>query len=197
MILAAAAMLFSLVSTAQERNYYLSAGYGFAPSIQSSRVDCISSDYSTLASIYAPLSAELKLTGAMTIEGGYNLDKHSDLFLMGSFCRLASSSTTQKTGTGYSYSYNSTNGNAYSLLVGWRYNYIKRQNFTLYSSLAVGYGFYSGFNTNPTQFANNKTLGEIQVMPIGITLGKKVYWFLETGAGTLYLGGRTGVGYRF
>ena len=42
-----------------------------------------------------------------------------------------------------------------------------------------------------------KYTGQVQIIPIGITFGRKVYGFAEYGAGFTYLGGSVGIGYRF
>ena len=36
-----------------------------------------------------------------------------------------------------------------------------------------------------------------QVAPVGITAGRRLYWFAECGIGMVYVGGKTGIGIRF
>ena len=36
-----------------------------------------------------------------------------------------------------------------------------------------------------------------QMVPIGVTVGKKVFGFFETGIGTQYVGCMAGIGFRF
>lgn len=72
-----------------------------------------------------------------------------------------------------------------------RYKYVSKPAFSLYGSVGLGamvgvdeYGEFYGFPT-------------FQIIPVGITFGRKVYGFAEYGAGFTYLGGSVGIGYRF
>jgi hypothetical protein len=71
-----------------------------------------------------------------------------------------------------------------------RYKYISKPAFSAYGSIGLGamVGCEDGeFFALPT----------FQIIPIGITFGRKVYGFAEYGAGFTYLGGSVGIGYRF
>lgn len=73
-----------------------------------------------------------------------------------------------------------------TLLVMCRFNYFNRRYVRLYSSAGLGVSF-SGFRVGL----------DMQIVPIGVTFGDKVFGFAETGIGSLYLGGNIGIGYRF
>ena len=71
-----------------------------------------------------------------------------------------------------------------------RYKYVSKPAFSVYGSIGLGamVGCEDGeFFALPT----------FQIIPIGITFGRKVYGFAEYGAGFTYLGGSVGIGYRF
>lgn len=71
-----------------------------------------------------------------------------------------------------------------------RYKYVSKPAFSAYGSIGLGamVGYEDGeFFALPT----------FQIIPIGITFGRKVYGFAEYGAGFTYLGGSVGIGYRF
>ena len=42
-----------------------------------------------------------------------------------------------------------------------------------------------------------ETYLSLQVTPVGISVGKKLFGFFELGVGTIYVGGCFGLGYRF
>ena len=71
-----------------------------------------------------------------------------------------------------------------------RYKYVSKPAFSAYGSIGLGamVGCEDGeFFALPT----------IQIIPIGITFGRKGYGFAEYGAGFTYLGGSVGSGDRF
>ena len=71
-----------------------------------------------------------------------------------------------------------------------RYNYYTSQSFSIYSSIGLGLIF----GTEKKEFFAFPTL---QIAPVGITFGRKVFGFAEWNGGVSYLGGRAGIGYRF
>lgn len=82
------------------------------------------------------------------------------------------------------------NGVAAALFTHARFYWSNRRYARLYS--AVGIGFEA--NT----YGNDKGVtGGLQLTPIGITIGRKVFFFAEYSYGTMYVGGTAGVGYRF
>lgn len=75
----------------------------------------------------------------------------------------------------------------------WRFTYLIQENWSLYSS--AGIGLTLGIKKRYGQHL--KWLPIIQLVPIGVSYGKKYYVFGETGIGISLVGVRLGVGYRF
>ena len=71
-----------------------------------------------------------------------------------------------------------------------QFNWLNRKNIRLYSGagLGVAFGAYDGYA---------EVYPAAQLTPIGITAGSKFFVFGEQSIGTLYVGGKFGVGYRF
>ena len=101
-------------------------------------------------------------------------------------------------------------GNALYVLPAGKFNYYNKASLKLYGSFGFGIGKYAGFDNlkSSTSFVNSygytvtsesdDTLKfEAQCTPLGIEYGRKIFVFGELGFGTLYNGGRLGVGYRF
>ncbi len=85
-----------------------------------------------------------------------------------------------------------------SLLPYARFTYMNSEMVKLYSSVGLGIGIYH--NVNPSGY-ETRSSEEIwpcfQLVPFGITVGKRVYGLAEIGLGTEYMGYRFGIGYRF
>lgn len=73
-----------------------------------------------------------------------------------------------------------------SALVTARFNYFNKPMVRIYSSIGLG-----------LLVDNSGLAPHLQVVPIGVTFGKRVYGFAEVGLGSLYMGGNIGVGYKF
>lgn len=71
-----------------------------------------------------------------------------------------------------------------------QFNWLNRKNIRLYSS--VGLGLSVGAYDNYAE-----AYPAAQLTPIGITAGRKIFFFAEQSIGTAYMGGKAGVGYRF
>lgn len=71
-----------------------------------------------------------------------------------------------------------------------QFNWLNRKYIRLYSS--IGLGISAGAYDNEAQ-----AYPAAQLTPIGITAGRKVFFFAEQSIGSAYMGGKTGVGYRF
>lgn len=69
-----------------------------------------------------------------------------------------------------------------------RFNYCNRKYMTMYSSIGVGVG-YSTFDS--------MLFPAFQVVPVGLTVGRKVFGFVEICLGDVNLGANAGIGYRF
>ena len=71
-----------------------------------------------------------------------------------------------------------------------RFNWVRGERVRMYSTIGLG----GVIGITGDEFL---ALPAIQLTPIGIEIGKKLYWFGEAGMGMLYFGGQTGIGYRF
>lgn len=78
-----------------------------------------------------------------------------------------------------------SSGSATSLTVNARFTYLNSKWVRLYSSLGIGAAYVGGFA--PT----------FEVVPFGLTVGRKFFFFAEGGIGMEYWGANAGIGYRF
>ncbi len=80
-----------------------------------------------------------------------------------------------------------------------RFTYLNRELVKLYSS--IGLGLRLDHDEKPSENIYNEIynygMACLQFVPIGVTVGKKVYGLFELGIGSEYNGCRFGVGYRF
>ncbi len=81
------------------------------------------------------------------------------------------------------------NGAVFTILPEARFNWVNSRFVRLYSSagLGVSAGWYAG---------DCDVYPAFQIAPVGITLGRKVFFFAEYNFGTSFLGGKFGLGYR-
>ncbi len=80
-----------------------------------------------------------------------------------------------------------------TILPAVKFTYLTRPIVRLYSSVGLGLTCVAGKDDS----MDMRAYPNIQVVPFGISLGKKVYGFAEFGTGMLYMGGRVGIGYKF
>lgn len=89
-----------------------------------------------------------------------------------------------------------------------RFTYFTKPAVRIYSSIGLGAGIYHNFNTRFGRRYNPDTdsysiqdpwsaIPILQLMPFGVTFGRRLFGFAELQWGTLLVGGRVGVGYRF
>ncbi len=80
-----------------------------------------------------------------------------------------------------------------------RFTYLNRELVKLYSS--IGLGLRMDHDEAPSENVYNDPgnywMPCLQFVPVGVTVGKKVYGLFELGMGSEYMGCRFGVGYRF
>lgn len=76
----------------------------------------------------------------------------------------------------------------FSVMPTFRFTWISKRRFTLYSKASVGIGYANGIK---------KCFAAAQLSPVGITFGKTVFGQFELGAGTQGLPLLFGVGFRF
>ena len=82
-----------------------------------------------------------------------------------------------------------------------RFSWLNRNLVRIYSSVGAGIAvsltdeYYTvsddGVSTHPETYIS------LQVTPVGISVGRKLFGFFELGVGTIYVGGCFGIGYRF
>lgn len=89
-------------------------------------------------------------------------------------------------------------------MVALRVSWLNRKLVRLYSSVGLGleipFAQKCGFDTNDPRYymvAHSGFTLAAQLCFVGISVGKNVYGFFETGVGNLYSGCCAGVGYRF
>lgn len=186
----------------QERpRYEVNVGYGFAPLWQGNRVVTGTGSHGTLASIYAPYSAKMRIWGTPVAEVSTKVGSRWTASLMFSYSHLGRVSTMQKVEQDGMLSVSSSSsdagGSALAIIQMWKYEYIQKPAFRLYSSAGVGLGYYSGFKTMSEGSRSLIQEFEMELVPMGFSLGEKWFWFGELGLGTQYIGARSGVGFRF
>lgn len=81
-------------------------------------------------------------------------------------------------------------GYSTSLLPQARFTYLNRPMVKLYSSVGVFFGWYHAGGDSGMHPV-------VQLVPIGVSVGDKVFGFAETCIGTTVIGGIIGVGFRF
>lgn len=192
----------SFTARSQERSRHeVNVGYGFAPLWQTNRVSTYSGNRGTLASIYAPYSAKMRIWGTPALEISTRVSQRWTASLLFTYAHLGSVSTLQKIEQdgvlGVSASSSDASGTALAFIQMWKYEYIQKPAFRLYSSAGVGLGYYSGFKTMSEGSRSLTQEFEMELVPVGFSLGEKWFWFGELGLGTQYIGARTGVGFRF
>ncbi len=82
-----------------------------------------------------------------------------------------------------------------------RFSWLNRKYVRMYSSIGAG----MSVSLSSTHYVTDDnavherpdTYLSLQVTPVGISVGKQLYGFVEVGVGTIYLGGCFGIGYRF
>lgn len=82
------------------------------------------------------------------------------------------------------------NGAVVSIIPQAQFNWFNRKNVRLYSG--IGAGISAGAYDDEVQ-----AYVAAQLTPVGITVGRKIFFFAEQSIGTAYMGGKAGVGYRF
>lgn len=87
-------------------------------------------------------------------------------------------------------------GISVSILPEARFNWLNRDMVRMYS--AIGLGLTLGSMTERDfGYTDLMLYPVVQVTPVGISVGRRVYGFAEAGIGTQFLGGMAGVGVRF
>lgn len=142
--------------------------------------------YSPLASIYDDYSGDTFMTGTFSAEFSFHFRKWFSLALGlnadGIYSKRYSADTGMKTGT--------DRGIVLTFMPHLRFSYLNREYVKLYSSFGAGISYATFRDTYLSALC-------LQLVPVGVTVGKKVFGFFEVGAGSLYVGCMAGVGFRF
>lgn len=93
-------------------------------------------------------------------------------------------------------------GDMVGLMATLRVSWMNRKLVRVYSSAGVGVSWLVGggnysFSGGPKVSYPVKTDVAWQVVPVGMSIGRRLYGIVELGVGTVFVGGRFGMGYRF
>jgi hypothetical protein len=91
-------------------------------------------------------------------------------------------------------------GTAFYLLPNVRFTYVRSEVFNMYSGIGLGVGVLSGFSGEKSAFAGiggADIQTAVQAVPVGIQFGRDIYGIAEVSLGTMNVGLRAGIGYRF
>lgn len=176
--------------------YSVRVGWGGGPFAYADRFECgrlIGGDYydiifnPTIAHAYMDMNGSVFSTGTFTGDFNWNAGRFWNLSATMALCPVWSERVDGVTLKKEGYDF----GMAISLMPNVKLMYCNTKTVRVYSSIGLGLGFYPGFKECTT------VCGEIQFNPVGVEVGRKWYGFGEIGIGTLYAGGRIGVGYQF
>lgn len=170
--------------------YEVRAGWGGFPFVDRSIMVTDNSGIvppdGSLSSLYRDYNGDTYMTGVFSAEFSFNFRKWFSLALGvdcdGIYTRRYSADTGHKTGT--------DRRAVLTFLPQARFSYLNREYVKLYSSIGLGYSF-------GTSYGDSVLFPSVQLTPIGVTAGKKVFGFFEIGVGTLYIGCMAGAGFRF
>lgn len=139
-----------------------------------------------LEGLYAPQNGTSYMTGTFTGEFSWNIKKWFSLAGQACMNVFWGSKVDPSSGAVLS---NKT-GISFSIVPFARFYWANYRACRLYSAIGLG--------ANVSSFrGETHLLPELQFTPLGITAGRRVFFFAEYSYGTLYLGGQLGVGYRF
>ncbi|MCD8313046.1 MAG: hypothetical protein LUC24_02700 [Bacteroidales bacterium] len=93
-------------------------------------------------------------------------------------------------------------GDMLTLMATLRVSWLNRKVVRVYSSAGVGVSWLLGggnysFSDGPRVSYPLETRVAWQVVPVGMSIGRSLYGIVELGVGSVFVGGRFGVGYRF
>ena len=169
--------------------YEVRAGWGGYPLSDASLYGSADKMYflsPPLASMYADYNGDTYMTGTFSAEFAFHFRKWFSLSLglnaNGIYSKKYSADTGLKTGT--------DRGVVLTFMPQARFSYLNREYVKLYSSVGAGVLYATFQNTYSTAIC-------LQLVPVGVTVGKKVFGFFEVGAGSLYVGCMAGIGCRF
>ena len=92
------------------------------------------------------------------------------------------------------------NATALYLLPNVRFTYVRSDVFRMYSGVGLGLAVMTGFSADKSVFAGIGGADiepAFQTVPVGIQFGRDIYGIAEVNLGTMNVGLRAGIGYRF
>ena len=148
--------------------------------------DYVVSYYTPISDVFSDYDGPVYMTGNIMAEMNFHIERWFTLSVGlaadGMWKSFYDVHTEEKTGT--------SRGASVTILPQARFNWLNRDVVRMYSS--VGLGVTAGrFDDSSGVFRAT------QLVPVGITVGRRLFGFAEIGYGTLFIGGMFGVGYRF
>lgn len=174
--------------------FEVNAGYATFPLFDAMRYSDFGPDeyfeYSwpsySVGSLYADYSGPEYITGVISAEFNVRFKKWFALGTQLNFDSVVrhtySSMTGARTGN--------TNCYMFSLVPYARFTYLNKPLVYMYSSIGLGVSMA----LEPYYMT---IYPAFQIVPVGVAVGKRLYGFFEIGAGTVYVGCKVGIGYRF
>ena len=135
--------------------------------------------------LYRDYEGTRRMAGLVSAEYSINFRKRFT-FAVGAYLSTVWNKVYQYDGTRQG----SDMGLALTVMPTARFKYVSREAFTMYGS--AGLGLMGGFYDDDAYIYPT-----FQLVPLGLTFGRKVYGFAEFGLGTLYIGANIGAGFRF
>lgn len=183
-------------------------GLGGAPVVESDYFTGGNSNYiglwfhaDPLARMYKDYNGPLYTTGSICGEFVMHFSPKASFTALGGICCLWNDTFNGQTEikTGH------RSGVGVFLAPGLRYYWINKDVIRLYTGFYLGVSKYFGFDSLKYSYRSDEGIKYIdesfrllgQATPIGLEVGRKLYGFLEFGAGTVFCGASIGIGYKF
>lgn len=145
---------------------------------------------SDLASIYGPQERNVNYTPVLSIMGEYKLKKNFSIGLEAAYSHSGKDYfdpfTDAFIGT--------FSKHTFALMPGVKYRYLLKKYFALHSGVSAGAALQFGKDGSESIF---DVMPAVQVIPIGMRVGDKIYATFDYYLGNVALGVRFGIGYRF
>ena len=175
-------------ASAQENHARIGwGGYPIMDNLFSGGWGCIDIySFADLHNIYGDYMSSTYTTGAIYAEYAWDIKKWFTASVSATtdiiWENYRSATTDQKTGTDTGFVLHAM-GKA-------RFNWVSRQIVRMYSSISLG--FITGYLDEESIIFPG-----VQINPVGIEIGGKIFGFCELGFGTTYTGAMAGIGFRF
>lgn len=148
----------------------------------------------SVGDIYSEYAGPVYSTGILSAELNVRIRKWfavgAQVNFDGLWSRQYSSETGLKCGV--------RRGVVFAVLPYARFIYLDRPAVRLYSAVGIGFTagqIEAGYGRDSYVYASKYPA--FQVIPVGVSVGRRIYGLFELGIGTVYTGCRAGIGYRF